>query len=292
MQYIIKSKEVSRELEQVLNHVKHTVNRLSDNTLEINVTEEQQEDFYLIVSFVISYHSFKKIIRDELNRRKVESRIAEPFFQNACQYFQSSKYWIGLTNVSIVDFFSSRQELNADTFATFNMKGFKKEILSYVENVLFHQEELSYLPNELNPDYQEDITPIQLDDGFAIMRKALIDNNISTNTFKTLHVKRNGEGFIVEDSNGRVLDETFFLEELGMVIEATLDGEVPPPLARSVFQLICLCGILEPNQVMVHKGLGTSAIEAVSENHEAFTENTEKVITFVFCEGCAKCDKD
>lgn len=287
MLYTVKSKSVLQDLKEVLKSRNFNPTLRTETVLEVEVLEEEKEDYALILAFVISYNAFKKIIKDELNRLKVEEGLADRFFYEACHYFQNSKYWIGLSKVWVLDFLDSRTEVNADTFATFNMKGFKQEIKDYVENLLNHKK----AHEDMGTTHME-IEPVSMEQLFHVMKDRVVQSGLVFSNFKELHILENGEGFRIEDKIGNVLDEEFFIANVGMMLQIGLDGEEFSQSLHDAMTLVCLCHIFEPEKVIIHQGLSESSEKAVKQNEELMTKHTSKAISFVSCEGCVKCDKD
>lgn len=288
MLYTVRSKSVLNDLKEVLESRGFQPNLKDQNLLEVEVLDEQKGDYSLILAFVISYNAFKKILRDELTRLKVEEELSNRFFYEATHYFQNSKYWIGLTKVWVTDFLESRTDINADTFATFNMKGFKQEIKDYVENLLTHEE----AHKDMGTSHLAEIEPVSMEELFQMMKDRVAQSGLNLSTFKEFHVVENGEGFLIEDSDENVLDEEFFIANVGIMIQIGLAEDDHSVALHDAMTLMSLCHIFEPEKVIIHKGLSESSEKAVSQNKELMTKHTSKAISFVSCEGCDKCDKD
>lgn len=285
--YTVKSKSVLQDIKDVLEARQFQHVLKDEHTLEIEVPKEKEEDYFLILSFVISFNAFKKYVRSELIRLNVQNDLADQFFHNAIHYFQSSKYWIGLTKVWISDFLSERTHLNADSFATFNMKGFKKEVKDYVSTLIESQE-------EMYPQDDSFIEPqqIKMEELFSIMKGRVIESGLILSDFKEFHIFENGDTFVVEDRVGNVLDEEFFVTRIGMMVQIGVSGDDGNEAVKDAMTLMCLCHIFEPETVIIHQGLSENAETALKQNESIMTKHTSKSISFEWCEGCEICDEN
>jgi len=285
--YTVKSKSSLNELKEVLVARNFKPTMKVETLLEVEVSEQEKDEFYLIIAFAISYNAFKKIILEELKRLKIEEDLGDRFFYEACHYFQNSKYWIGLSKVWVVDSLNTRNTIHADTFPTFNMKGFKQEIKDYVEKMLDHHQAHEDMGTT---HLSEVIEPVSMEEMFDRMKERVKESGLNLSNFKELHVMENGEGFMVRDKEGNELDEEFFLVNVGIMLHISLGAENESVAIHDAMTLMTLCHIFEPEKVVLHHGLSDVAERAFNQNKELMTQHTDKSISFVSCEGCEKCD--
>jgi len=287
--YSIKSKNVSmlNDLKQLLERRKFSPSFQSDTLLEVEIPDIEKDDFALLLAFVIGYYSFRKMLNEELKKNSLQDDVRDRYFYSACQYFQNSKYWIGLTKVWVSDFLENKTMINADTFATFNMKGFKQEVKSYVENVIAHEEAHQDVTRSV-----QGLEPIGMEELFSLMKERVNESRLILSNFKELHIRERGNGFLVQDQEGNVLNEEFFIANVGMMVHLGLPEDEEPETIQDAMNLMCLTHIFEPDSIIIHRGLSEEAEDVINENESQITKHTSKSVSFIDCEGCKLCDNE
>lgn len=282
MQYMIKSKRDLSDLQDILISKNILFDAKSPNMVVVEVDQEGEEEFFLILSYYISYTAFRETVQILLNKSQVDEERKEELFDQSCHYFLQSKYWISLTKALVTDYFSEKDAIHVESFATFNMKGFKAEIKDYVDNMV-SPKLVEAMPDEV---------PMQMgiQDVFALLKEQAVASGLDLKAFERLHVFAKEKGMKLENNQGDLLDEAFFMERLGTVLQVRAeDGEINPAI-QDAMQLVTLCYIFNPTEIVVHNGLSEDAKSALDQHETMIKQNPSNQMQFVYCEGCDKCD--
>jgi len=284
MQYIIKSKRDLKDLKDILVAKNIPFFEESKNMIKVQVNKELEEEFFLIVSYYTSYTAFRETVQTLLKKSHLDQERANEFFHQSCNYFLHSKYWVSLTKALITDYFSDKDTLHIESFATFNMKGFKAEIKDYVDNMI------SPKLVEAMPDEMPMQKGMGIQDVFAILKEQAIASGLDMDAFTKLHVFPKEKGMRIENSEGKIMDDAFFMEQLGTVLQVSSEeGDINPAI-QDAMQLVCLCYIFNPNEIILHKGLSEDAKLAISQHEAMIQQNPSSQLQFVDCQGCDNCD--
>lgn len=279
--YTIKSKSSLHSLKELLVSRGFQPIDMKENELETDVTAEREEEFFLVVGFYIAFDAFKKTIRQELQKLNVQGEKAEQFMDDACHYFQTSKYWIGLAKVWVTDYFKDRDSIHVESFATFNIKGLKEEAKDYVVNMLD-----AITPYEESMEGSRDMSIVDL---FAIIRQQALQQDVDMKKFEHIHVYPSEERMKFQNEEGTVMDESFFMYQIGVVLDVHHDDGVHPAF-KDAMTMVCLSHVFRPKTITIHKNLSDVAMEAIKQ-HEVLIDKTPSMETkIVYCEGCETCD--
>lgn len=286
--YTIQRKSSLKELVDFLKEYQLEPICLNDNHLEINISEEDLEDFAFILGFYISLEGYKKILWDELLRHKVEESVARDFFDDSVESFHDSNYWVGISKVLVLDYLLEQNVINVDTFPIFNMKGFKKEIKDYVQMHVKKLEENS-LSNQskLTNDTKENNATIH--DIISEMKKGFEKSNLNKKDFQKLHLVRSGEGFLIQNNNNEVLDRNFVISNIGIMISFNISEE-HDPLISDIMTLMCFCKVFDTEKIVVHNNLSDKAKNMIRGQKSMILNNVNNEVLFEFCDGCLLCE--
>lgn len=252
-----------------------------ENGASVNVPEERFAEFALITSATITYHAFLKIITDYNRKKGFDEAFSKNILEHTSSYFYSTRYWITLTNVLIVDYLKNKSTIHLDGFALFNMKGFKKEILTFVE---------SYLDCDDAQDEEEPPAISSFNSLFEYIQQHADQESFSFEPFKELHIFEEGEGMRIENKDRILIDPNFFYENLG--VSFSIDSK-DPTVSQALLDSVYLEGLIKifgSHEIVTHEGLSLAIEQELDEIIRVFkgsvnVKDCNETGTCEICEG-------
>jgi hypothetical protein len=290
--YTVKSKKDMTELIEILKE--EGISLTHENPFAFEVTTEKEKDcdvFSNILAFFVGYLNFKEQLAINFVKKGLPKDEADQLVDEAVFNLKNTNYFYTLTRVLVKEYFKKMQTFNMDSFALFNMKGFKEEVKHFAEETIRFQ---SVSMGESSPfdqlDGETELSDVGMKDLFTILRDRAVENGLKVEDFKDVHIYQQGEYLLLKNTNGVVLDDNFFLDYLGSALQFEVMEKVDnPELFEGMMVSSVVINIFDVKKIVIHKSLTDKAKEVLLFNLTALKKETGKRIKVIDCNGCDHC---
>lgn len=298
-QFIVRDKVDKKEvLLEVLEerNVKH--NLLDNGDIElVYENEEEEREILEIIAVAISTPLFNQIVWDELDKEGFNQEEKEKILKNSQTYFKDSEYWVSTTMLQIKNYFDRKEVLNMNSFSLFNMRGFKDEVVEFVQNSI---EEYNDQKGNIEPHYDGESGLISIDQHagaaqeielerlFSTLRSIAEEKDIIGPAFDTFHLRSKGDGIEVSTDTGTVLDSDFFFKKFGIRLHVSVDTGATSEILSQGILLVAGVYVFIPGKMVLHEGF-PKEIETIVESYLQSISKFHPTIEMVRCGGCEEC---
>lgn len=281
MKFNLKSKtSLLSDVNDALGYTKIPFETIDEHTLQVDVDDERSEEFLFLLSFSMAYFAFRKMVLEELVRLQVDKDLNLELYKEASLYFQSRHYWTAMTTVWVDDHFSSKSEINMDTFPLFNMKGFKQEVKNYTKRIVDESNGESF-GSEPQIQYGE------AGELASVIKERLVEKELDLTDYKTLHLYESDDGFDITDSKGNDMTDDFFMEHAQMLFHINgTNTEDETNHYQKMILLYFLLTTLESETLHVHQLYDEFSQSCFDEGRVSFSP----LVNIIECEGCPSCE--
>lgn len=289
--YTVKSKKSLKELIEILEEESISLSYQDNHMLQVtSPTEKEFDIFSNLLAFYVSYTHFEEVLEEGLLKKRLTKQEAQSLTDEALVGLSSSNYFYAFTRVLVKDYFKKMDTFNVDSFLLFNMKGFKKEVKVFADTMIQHRNGYYSSEGEYEVSENPSMGEIAFQNVFFLLRERAIGNGLKIEEYQELHIFQKGEDLYFENSEGRLIDNHFFIEFMGSELEfEALDKVEDPALFEGMMTSSMLINIFEAKKVVIHSSLTEKARDVLLYNITSLKKETGKKIKVLLCNGCDKC---
>lgn len=285
MEYTVKSKKSLNNLNGILESEGLFVELINDLELLVKIKGEGQKDTLInTLSFYIACNTFEYTLFKNYLKQGISEDVIRQYIDVDFADLPTVHYLYTLTRILVKEYLKKIDVINIESFALFNMKGFKKEIKEYTDENIRNDKELE----QFNPFAQSNV--VNMVDLFEMIKLNGLSAGLNFEEFKEIHIKKREEKYLLSNSTDIEIDDEFFLKFLGIYVEVTRNDDDPyPDITKIKNNILMLMKIFDSKKVIVHQSLDKEEIDNLLASLTGLKEEIGKAFKIVICNGCFHC---
>lgn len=285
MEYTVKSKKSLNNLKGILESEGLFVELINDLELLVKIKGEDQKDTLInTLSFYIACNTFEYTLFKNYLKQGISEDVIRQYIEVDFADLPTVHYLYTMTRILVKEYLKKIDVINIESFALFNMKGFKKEIKEYTDENIRNEKELE----QFNPFAESNV--VDMVDLFEMIKLNGLSAGLNLEEFKEIHIKKREEKYLLSNSTDIEINDEFFLKSLGIYVEVTTNDDEPyPEITKIKKNILMLMKIFDSNKVIVHHSLDIEEIDIVLASLTELKEEIGKAFKIVICNGCFNC---
>lgn len=268
--FTIKSKEDIQFLEDSLESMDISYEFEDEHTLVVQLLPEQEDSFYIFLAYILSASKLSNINEFLLNKsHEEEDSLFAQYLQESKEVLLEYKYFVGLTYLKIMDYFTENDTIQLEAFQNFNMRGFKEEATEIIEKAKVTEDDLR---NE----------EAFMDQAFSDLREMIKQSEmIRFEDFSEIHVSQKGDKLYFHNKNNEELNREFMNNHLGIMIDFSQEEDVTE-IEKQVVEAIFYANLFAPTTLVIHESVCDEACEHFEDEQIILEEMNDDSIQIVF----------